>query len=522
MTIGIALIQTLLLTVACGALFIGWRALWRRDRRAGMIVAVGLAGRLIAGQLLFWISWLDLPILSGMHAAAQDGFWFFARDAAGYFLRAVSAKEEGLWYLIAHAGGSAPFYLKTLGMAMFFFGVVPAIAVLLNGAAYLGTGVIMARIGGRNELTLAALMAVALSPTAVLWSTQGLKDVTLFFLMAAFVGAAWLWQKAWRGTGSRASVAAALIVVSLAAISGIRWYFAAIFFGMLLPFFAMVAVQSRRRLAAALAGAALIAAVTIAAVAPLWRTVIPVGAALLRARYDPGDVVMFMVMRARRSFDNAEGSTQIGAGRLLVTLDRRAGKPVTADPIALSSARQAKLAAKVAERDPDVDQARNSARERALSIRGDRGEGGRRASSPVILPQSHAGRLVAGLSAMVFPRPIGSRLGLIDIRGGRGLFFFADLDTIWFDATLALAIVALLMAFAERKWRSPVLWTVVAVTVLLALTLAYAISNFGTFFRHRDMILVLLAFVPVLVAAERQPAAALSASADAAESPAAA
>jgi hypothetical protein len=112
-------------------------------------------------------------------------------------------------------------------------------------------------------------------------------------------------------------------------------------------------------------------------------------------------------------------------------------------------------------------------------------------------------RVLAGASVLLLPRSVGERLGLFHIRGGRGMLWFADIDTLVFDAVLLLALVAL-AARASASWRNPLTWLVLLTTLLIFGPLVYSISNFGTLFRLREMIYVGLLLVPLAVAARAE------------------
>src|ERR1041385_1146655 len=53
-----------------------------RHGRASLIIAAGFLLRAFAGQALFWISYLRLPIARPLQLG--DGLWFFAVDGAFY------------------------------------------------------------------------------------------------------------------------------------------------------------------------------------------------------------------------------------------------------------------------------------------------------------------------------------------------------------------------------------------------------------------------------------------------------
>ena len=131
---------------------------------------------------------------------------------------------------------------------------------------------------------------------------------------------------------------------------------------------------------------------------------------------------------------------------------------------------------------------------------------------PILIPASNAARLAAGFAALVLPRAIAQRLGILDVRGGRGLWLFAEVDTVVFDAVVIFSIVSLVGAIRRRALGEPVFWLTFLVTLMLASALAYTVSNFGTLFRHRDMIMfgLLLASIAAPASAAGRTVAASS------------
>jgi hypothetical protein len=114
-------------------------------------------------------------------------------------------------------------------------------------------------------------------------------------------------------------------------------------------------------------------------------------------------------------------------------------------------------------------------------------------------PGTYAGRFFAGAVAITIPRIIAVNLGLIQVSGGRGLWSIAEIDTLFFNAVLLVALFFLWRAIRERQLANPLLWHVVLMTVLIAGPIAYAISNFGTLLRHREMIFIGLSLIPLAV-----------------------
>lgn len=199
-------------------------------RRTSLIIAGGFLLRAFAGQILFWISYLGLPI--GRSLQLGNGLWFFALDGSYYLHYAHQLIEQGpKAILLADTVYASHVFVQVFTIFCAVFGTVASTAILMNCAAYLATCALVLRIG-QSDFTLAA---IAFGPAMVLWSTQPLKDTFFFFLIVALVALAARWAE-------RQSIAVAIgMFVVLYAIAGTRWYFAAIAWGLLLIFFAMTA-----------------------------------------------------------------------------------------------------------------------------------------------------------------------------------------------------------------------------------------------------------------------------------------
>ena len=122
----------------------------------------------------------------------------------------------------------------------------------------------------------------------------------------------------------------------------------------------------------------------------------------------------------------------------------------------------------------------------------------------VAQPKSRASRLLSGVAATILPRTIGEPLGLFHIAGGRGMLWFTEIDTLFFDTALLLAVAA--VAIRLRAFlRNPLAWFVIIVTVLVGGPLVYSITNYGTLFRLREMLYFLTAILPVTLAPDSRP-----------------
>jgi hypothetical protein len=435
----IAFVQLLLAAIACALLFTGFR--WfRHDRTLALIVAIGLLVRAVAGQLLFWISYLSLPFARELQAGG--GLWFYGRDGRRYFERAALAVEQGIG-AIMHIDPTivSPGFSQVLALFGLLFGAVVSTALLLNLAAYLGTCVIAVKLAGEQKRVAAfSVAAISFSPSAILWSTQPLKDVLFLFLFAAFIGVAASWIAVWRRQERafpRAIAVSLLLMLVICAIAGIRWYFA----------FALLLISAPILLVAAL------------------RTRMPLRAsALLAGMYGVVFVTAIWVAGTYLPYQFRE------------LLDK---------PNVASAAKSPYTLAAV------IDGARSAY---------DQLEGSTKITGTALQDSPHASRFVSGMAALLLPRPIARATGLIDLGGGRGLFFFADIDTVFFDIVLVVAILALLRTPRSPKWRSPLVWLVLIITLAMGAAFVYAISNFGALFRYRSMVFLGIAMIPVVAA----------------------
>jgi hypothetical protein len=126
-------------------------------------------------------------------------------------------------------------------------------------------------------------------------------------------------------------------------------------------------------------------------------------------------------------------------------------------------------------------------------------EGAADAGDQIQRSSSRAARLVSGAAAVVLPRVVGEALGLFHVGGGRGMFWFTELDTLVFDAVLLCAIFVLARRFAPAL-RNPMAWLVVLFTLLVGVPLVYTVTNFGTLIRLREMIYLGILLAPLAAA----------------------
>ncbi|HEX7677320.1 MAG TPA: hypothetical protein VF713_04305 [Thermoanaerobaculia bacterium] len=548
------MVQVVLSLIAGFAIFRLWHRIAASGRSVFWLVTVGLLIRAGGGVVAFWMSYLGLPVARSLQIGR--GLWIFAIDAMTYVQFAFFYADRGLQaILLVDRSLPAPFFIQMLAGAMLCFGSVVSVAILLNLAAYLGCCAIALSFGDATRRpAVFAIAALSLSPSAIVWSLQPLKDVTFLFLVMAFFGAARVWQQLWKNETSWRQVVqgviwSAILAGLLYGVSGVRWYFGAAMLMAAVPFVAMAVAGARARLAAASVslllltlslGAFLIAAGPYipASIQNVVRTRdVTKEAAVTR-------MVLTRMGESRRGFDKAGGATIIGAGSAIRRIDvALSGRmPATATASAPNVAgRSAEHGAATATKKHASSSARPvpASPAPAPNVVGVASSPSPRSKQPVppssapnavasvappstpqpaqtatprrnvvsqlapamVLPVSPIARILAGTAAVVLPHAIGQWLGIVDVRGGRGLWLFVEVDTIVFDVALVFAILSIIAAVRGRTIGAPVFWLTLLVTGAIGLALVYTVSNFGTLFRHRDMLLVGLVLLPLALTA---------------------
>jgi hypothetical protein len=518
----ITILQIVLAALACA----GLRWFWSRTSGQGktsLIIAAGFLIRAMAGQILFWISWLHLPIARSLQLG--NGFWFFATDGPGYLAYADELIGRGLEATIfATAIYPSHVFVQIFTTFAALFGTVASIALLLNCAAFLGTCAIITRIGGARAQRprLVALAAVAFGPGTILWSLQPLKDTFFLFLIAALIGVCYRWQELWlRGERSkrRLLACAAMMLIVVYGIAGMRWYFAAVTCGVCVVFFILIAIPTRPKWRTLAASAVLLLLLSQAFRlggdddVPRWARRLVDPRPIRTTRWYPITVGKYVAM-TRRGFDNTPGATMIAPGPALAaprvvsksadaTKRVRAGevldasKVVTAEkPAAVPNpvpTSKRTVVKKVPDRAPLPSPALSMPTSKRIVVQ--KGPDGAPLPSPPL-----STTLVAGSSAMFLPRMLGQALGLIRIGGGRGFWFFVEIDTLVFDAVLLFAAIYCTRSLRAGARITPLFVFVVLLLVMTAAPMTYAVSNFGTLFRLRQMVYLLTALLPLTLA----------------------
>jgi hypothetical protein len=435
-------VHIVLAALACVALWRLWRGATRVGGPAALIISLGFLLRAVAGQALFWISWLQLPIARSLQIG--DGYWFFAVDSPGYMAYAWDLSRG-----IALRVYPSRVFVDVLAAFVFALGRVASIAIVLNCAAFLATCAVIVFIG-RNAPkppVLAALAAVALGPGSVLWSLQPLKDPLLLFLITAMIGACFLWQEA--SVPRQRVAAAAAMILFLYAVAGIRWYFAIFALISVAVFALIVALRAPRKAPLLAAGAAL--------------CVLLGGAIELGAGWELPAIRIFhpqplqRLEKTRLGFASAPGATTIVPGRALGP-----APAATSAPVPQPRPRHIPLPTKI---EPPVK------------------------------------RIVATAAVTFLPRFLVELLGLAHVGGGHGLWLFVETDTLAFDAVLLFAVV---WSVRARRGVTP-LWIMLALLfVITTVPVIYVINNFGTLVRTRQMIYLIAALLPLTSARPRR------------------
>ena len=332
-------IQTIALSLACLALWYGWRWFRSAPRPLFLTVTAGLLLRLLVGEILFWISFLELPI--GRSLQLGNGLWFFGLDGLWYAYFASNTAAQGL-SAILHVKSNlpSPVYLQALSSVMYLIGGPASVSILVNACCYLlGSAILVSLIRRDDRLRtpgLVSLVAVSFAPGSFIWYLQPMKDAFTSLLLIAFIGCLVAWQDIWsQGAGNKWQVArralatGALMFALLYSIAGVRWYVAMTFWVAFPIFLIALFIVGKHHRFAALGAGLLLAAI-------LGESILLGGADYVvgfRQFVTQGRLTSRMfawLQQSRTGFESTGGATTIDAGPAL--LERSTPPPVQARP----------------------------------------------------------------------------------------------------------------------------------------------------------------------------------------------
>jgi hypothetical protein len=112
----------------------------------------------------------------------------------------------------------------------------------------------------------------------------------------------------------------------------------------------------------------------------------------------------------------------------------------------------------------------------------------------------------AGLSAIFLPRVVARLLGLYDAGGAATTWLLAEVDTLCLIVAVACAGWLTVRAATRRRRLAPLAVGTLLFGLTLAVLLALVVTNFGTLFRLRAMVLLPLALTPLAATARRPDA----------------
>jgi hypothetical protein len=475
-TIPLALCVQLATAVAVGAgLVAACRWLRRRSSLCASVVAAGLLLRAAVLLILFWTSYLDLPILQSLHSG--DGFWKLAIDAPVYHQAAVKAATEGLGTV--HSGSPSPAFVKTLGLWMRAAGSSPISGGYLNLALYVLLCVIVVAAfrptgNWRTDLPCAAMLcALSFSPVLVVYGSQPLKDTMFVCLIGMLCVAA-------RGfLPSLTLIHAAVFLAALYVMAGIRGYYAAIAWSALASVLFAVAWRER--------GLRFVrhAAVSILFLTGAWLTY------MAGADRDYINPYRTAIMRLWPPGQPAPPGTAAAAAvpkqaPVLTEIDGyRAGFVQTHGAT-------------------NVNSPRPPARPPAGP-----GTAATPTTAPSPVPEDVKGRLSAvamGLGLIFVPVSVLKALSIVDFSGGRGLLALTDVDTVFMDVMIVAAIAFVVRRRSSARGALPYVCFAAILGVAAALLMAYVVTNFGTLFRLRLMAAAPLWMLPLALGRGPVPA----------------
>lgn len=484
------LLHWLAAALLAGTLLWAYRWMRRQSVPLATVFGVGLICRALFGLALFAISYLDLPVASGLHFG--DGFWELASDARTYYRSALHAHEAGLSVIASSAG--SPAYVKTLALWMHVVGTSPAVGLFLNLVIFTALSMLLVQVWGpRGTVSgdlpcVVAIAGFAFSPAIAIHGSQSMKE-DLFLFLIAVTGVAVLRlyeRRAWRGWP--VDLAACLLVAgAVFMVAGIRSYFGLMLWGALVAGFV-----------AAVAHAGLRGSLRIVVMGALSLSLAWGGYRVASGTYywNPIDVPAVVTPPAPAAAPAPQAPAPSPSSPSKPTRPGDQARvpsavPETPAPAVPQAPEAAPEPSAVAVMTGTLVNASDAAALRLRNARvGFERSGG---ATNVVIDRKGSGLLAEGrvllfgLVTMLVPITLLKAVGAIDFEGGRSLLLLTDLDTLFLDLTLVATFV-----FLARNWRAartqiPYLVFMGGLGLVTMLLLAYAVTNYGTLFRLRAM-----------------------------------
>ena len=498
-----------------------YRYVQRQSTVLGAIFAITILARVTIGLALFWISYLELPVAESFQLG--DGFWRLFPDATGNSQSAALVATSFELFSQTATEKAAPLFVNILAVWMMAVGVSSSAGLFLNLCLYALFVVLVVKFFApvndwRRDLPcIIGVGAYSFSPVALIHATQPLKEELACVLVAILcLGVLTVTQSLRRhltaGHTRTAIIGTGSIVIASFGMAGVRWYFPFIMWSVLALVLTIFAFRERAtQLPRYVTGSVSVLVAAWVAIwlgaGPYYHNVAPdlqglntSGSQILERLADLPSSLVLRLRLTRAEFLTSGGGTNIVI-------------PIRADS-APGEARFEQL--REVERNTyryreEVERQR-VAKEQAAEAAREEGEEPAlppafvlRPSAPlraVDLPPANFGQalpinafedsLVAAWGLVIFFVPISlvELIAGVDVGGGRGLLHVTDIDTVFLDGAV-LSMFALL--WTRRHAIGDRLPFVVFCLILFGITaalLGYSVTNFGTLWRMRPMIVI--------------------------------
>lgn len=456
--------------ILTAAFLLAYRWIRVRSRTIAWAFAAVVLVRLAAGVLLTSLAWLDSPFLE--HLRYPDGIWQFAPDARTYQRGATTIVNEGIGALEP----SMPARTYVVLLALWMEVVGPALAgftlnlLLFIGYAALAVRVLGPRPGALSELAALVLVLVpGLAPSAVLHSTQPLKDELAAFLIAVSCFCA-VRVFGSGGPSARRAWLAVVLAAAIGVLAGVRSHMAAMIIAALVCGGMVYVLQHLRgRVIGALAVASIAVGLSCATY-------------LVGAQRQRLLLVNVAETTAPRPGVVPSGTPGVSGSK---QTRGRGGRATTPGPRAVYQQRQTGTTLRSVTTFPARAVAGIRKARQAFIRSGGRTNLARRGEPKTIANDVRA--LGVGLAATFVPISLLNASGFLSVGGGQGLLFLTNVDTLFLDLGVLVTAV-MLVRHGRNVSGSAAVRVFTAVYAAFALfLLAYVVTNYGTLFRMRLM-----------------------------------